>query len=845
MKETFENIFPGLTDKEALERLRVKGFNELPSQKKESNLKIFLRVLKEPMLFLLLVTGLVYLLLGEFSDASLLILGIFFVIGITFYQEHKTKRTLESLKRLSSPRALVIRSGRQLRIPGREVVHGDILILREGDRVTADGVVLSTTNLLVDESLLTGESIPVHKSVWDDKMILTHPGGDNLPFVFSGTLVTSGHGMVMVTATGIATEIGKIGVMLAAAEEGETLLKAETKRIISFFALTGLVTCLTVIGTYGLIRGDWLGGLLGGLALAMALLPEEFSVILIVFLTLGAWRIAKRKVLTRNVSAIETLGAVSVLCVDKTGTITQNKIELQGLMTDGDYLDLTNIKAFPEKFQKLGEFAVLAGQEDPFDPLEKEIKRLENLYFPEHKTKRELIKEYPFQKTLMAVTHVFKSSGPHLVVASKGAPETIAELCRLNKSANAQMFLNVKTMTEKGLRVLAVASASFPNKKLPTDLHDFDFKFIGLLGFMDPVRSGINSAVAESHRAGIRIIMITGDYPATAQSVARQIGLKNTDEIITGPELARMSHSVLREQIKSINVFARVVPEQKLVLVNALKANGEVVAMTGDGVNDAPALKSANIGIAMGERGTDVAREASDIVLLSDNFSSIVEGVRVGRRIFDNLKKAMSYIAAIHIPITIMALLPLFLGMPIIFLPAHIAFLELIIDPASSIVFESEKDESNIMERPPRDLKVHLFNRESLIVSFFQGLSITFVVGTMFIFGLLSGKEEGEVRTLTFVTLVFANLMLIITNLSWRDNAWVILKGGNRALWWILGGTILGMIGLFYMPFLRSIFHFSPLHLDDLSLTFAAGVIGVAWFEAFKFFRNRSQLRPV
>lgn len=839
-----DKISAGLTDKEALERLKIEGFNELPSQKRQGSFKIFLKVLKEPMLFLLLVTGLVYLLLGEIRDASLLLFGIFFVLGITFYQEHKTERTLESLKRLSSPRALVIRNGRQIRIPGREVVHGDILILREGDRVTADGVVLSTTNLLVDESLLTGESIPVHKSIWDGKTTLTHPGGDNQPFVFSGTLVTSGHAMIMVTATGIATEMGKIGVMLATAEEGETLLKAETKRIISFFAVTGLVTCLTVIGVYGLIRGDWLGGLLGGLTLAMALLPEEFSVILVVFLTLGAWRIAKRKVLTRNISAIETLGAVRVLCVDKTGTITQNKIELQGMMTDGDYLDLVNLKTFPEKFHKLREYAVLAGQEDPFDPLEKEIKRLENKYFPEHKTKQELIKEYPFQKTLMAVTHVFKSSGT-FIVASKGAPETIAELCRLNKSESAKMFLKVKTMTEKGLRVLAVASASYPNKKLPTDLHDFDFKFVGLLGFMDPVRSGISSAVSESYRAGIRIIMVTGDYPATAQFIAKQIGLKNADEVITGPELIRMSYSELREKIKSVNIFARVVPEQKLILVNALKANGEVVAMTGDGVNDAPALKSANIGIAMGERGTDVAREASDMVLLSDNFSSIVEGVRVGRRIFDNLKKAMSYIAAIHIPIAVMAVVPLFLGMPIVFLPAHIAFLELIIDPASSIVFESEKAESDIMERPPRNLKVHLFNRESLIISFFQGLSITFMVGTVFALGLLLGKEETEMRTLTFVTLVFANLMLIITNLSWRDNALVILRSGNKALWWILGGTILGLIGLFYIPFLRSIFRFSPLHLDDLSLTFAAGVIGVAWFEAFKFFRNRSQLGSV
>lgn len=846
MDHPYSKITSGLTDAEAGARLRREGFNELPSQARLSNFRILLKVLQEPMLFLLVAAGLIYLVLGDISDASLLVGGIIVILGITFYQEHKTERTLEALRRLSSPVALVIRDGVEKHIPGREVVTGDFVIIREGDRIPADGVILSATNLLADESLLTGESIPVQKTVWDGKEKMERPGGDNLPFVFSGTLVTRGHALSLVTATGAGTQMGKIGVSLKNTREGDTLLKLEIKRLIRIFAFLGLSVCLIVVIFYGVINGNWLLGLLAGLTLSMSLIPEEFSVVLVVFLTLGAWRIAKRKVLTRNSAAIETLGAVNVLCVDKTGTLTQNKIQLKQLVVGDKSIDLetqTHVK-LPEEFKLLAKYAALAGQEDPFDPLEKEIKLLEEKFLNDHhKSAGKLVREYPFSKTLMAITHVWQTKAG-FVVAVKGAPEAIVELCRLNNKDEKKYLDQIHSMTKSGLRVLGVAKAVFTGKVLPDNPTSFAFQPLGMLGFADSIRSGIAQSVRESYEAGVRVIMITGDYPATAQFIAKQAGLDNPEEVITGPELSGMNHLELRERIKTVNIFARVIPEQKLDIVNALKANDEIVAMTGDGVNDAPALKSANIGIAMGQRGTDVAREASDIVLLNDDFSSIVAAVKMGRQIFDNLKKAVVYIAAVHVPIAGIALLPLLFQFPIILLPAHIAFLELIIDPACSIVFESEPAEDNIMRRPPRNIKAHLLNRKALMFSLFQSLFVLFILGVVFLVINNMGKDINDVRTVMFVTLVLANLLLITTNLSWSKN---VLQNflANRALQYVIIGTLLSLVVIISSSFLRGLFHFSSINWGETVIIMAAAATVFCWFEALKWWRNRSVLSAI
>ncbi|MCX5701202.1 MAG: cation-translocating P-type ATPase [Candidatus Omnitrophica bacterium] len=838
-KLDLENI-KGLKEEEASLRIKQEGYNELPSQKKKNIFIIFFEVVREPMLLLLIGCGLIYLVLGESNDALILLSFVFVVVGITFYQERKTERALEALRDLSSPRALVIRGGLQRRIAGREVVREDIIILREGDRVPADAVVLSSVNLSVNESLLTGEAMPVRKSEWDGSQKSKRPGGDDLPFVYSGTLVVQGRGVARVVSVGINTEMGKIGKSLRDIKEEDSLLKKETAKIVRNFSIAGIILCTLVTIIYGFTRGSWLHGVLSGLTLGMAMLPEEFPVVLIIFLTLGAWRMSKYQVLTRRTHAIETLGAATVLCTDKTGTLTLNTMRLTSLCVKGVNfdIDLKQTQALPENVHDLMEYAILASQKDPFDPIEREIKHVGESFLAnsEHIHKNwHLVREYILSKQLLALSHVWESPDKkNYVIAAKGSPEAIADLCHFSQSQNKELMTCIEDMANRGLRILGVAKALFKKTDLPQAQHDFAFEFVGLLGFIDPVRLTVASSIKEAHQAGIKVIMITGDYPGTAVHIAKQIGLINPEQYITGLELEAMDHLQLRERIKTVNVFARVVPEQKLAIVNALKANNEIVAMTGDGVNDAAALKSANIGIAMGERGTDVAREASGLVLLNDDFSSIVHANRMGRRIFDNLKKAAAYILAVHVPIAGMSFLPVLLGLPIMLLPAHIAFLELIIDPACSTVFESSPEEKNIMNRPPRPLFESLFNKKSITFSLLQGLSILAVVFAVYIFALFIKKGDLEARTLAFSTLVFANIMLIITNLSWSQGFFKIIKSNNRALSFVVSGAMAALALVIYVPFLRNLFHFTFLHFDDIAITLFSGVVSLIWFEGLK-----------
>lgn len=839
-------IIKGLSGSEVVQRLKEYGYNELPSQKKRNVFLIFFNVIKEPMLLLLVASGLIYFFLGEPKDALMLFSFVVVVVGITFYQERKTERTLEALRDLSSPRALVIRDGEQKRIAGREVVRDDIIVLAEGDRIPADATVLSCSNLSVDESLLTGESVPVRKSESSGEEVIKRPGGDDLPFVYSGTLVVQGRGIAKVTTTGIHTEIGKIGKALQNIKEEDTLLQKETGKIVRNFSIAGLILCALVVVIYGVTRGSWINGVLSGLTLGMAMLPEEFPVVLIIFLTIGAWRISKSHVLTRRTPAIETLGAATVLCTDKTGTITLNAMHLTGLSVKGFYYDVNteNSKILPEEVHDLMEYGILASQKDPFDPIEKELKRVGDccLSNSEHlHSNWNLVKEYPLSKQLLALSHVWESPDKkNYIIAAKGSPEAMADLCHFSKKQQDELTQDIERMANNGLRVLGVARASFVKQTLPNIQHDFNFEFVGLLGFIDPVRSSVPSSIKEAHEAGMRVIMITGDYPGTAIHIAKQIGLKNPEKCITGPELEKMDDSKLSERIKTVNVFARVVPEQKLLIVNALKRNKEVVAMTGDGVNDAPALKSANIGIAMGERGTDVAREASALVLLNDDFSSIVHSVKLGRRIFDNLKKAIAYIFSIHVPIAGMSFLPILFQMPIALLPAHIAFLELIIDPACSVVFESCSEEKNIMKRPPRNLTDSLFNKKAFIVSLLQGVSVLIVVFSVYVVSLFYlNKGELEARTLAFTSLVFANIMLITTNLSWSKSFISIVKERNTALVGVITGALFVLIMVIYIPALRNLFHFSTLSIYDLLVSFICGISSVIWFEGIKFFNKK------
>jgi Ca2+-transporting ATPase len=836
----------GLTEEEAARRLRTEGPNEIPSARRRGLLQIAWGIAREPMFVLLVACGAIYLLLGEVQEALMLLGFVFVVMGITLYQERKTERALDALRALSSPRALIIRDGRRRRVPGREVVRDDILILAEGDRVPADAVVLSAAHLAVDESLLTGESVPVLKVSSDGRPDRARPGGDDQPFVFAGTLVVRGGGIARVMATGPLTEIGRIGKALERLGPEATTLQLETAWCVKTISIVGLVLCAVVVLVYGLFRADWLHGVLAGLTLAMAILPEEFPVVLTIFLALGAWRMARRQVLTRRIPAIEAVGSVSVLCSDKTGTLTENRMEIRNLVVAGDVCDVgrETSAALPERFHPLVEFGILASQRDPFDPMERAFHELgaRALAGTEHiHNDWVLVREYPLSPQLLAVSHVWRSpGGEEYVIAAKGAPEAIAHLCHLDRVRTRELTESVEAMASDGLRVLGVARAYFRPRDLPGEQHDFSFEFLGLVGLADPVRPSVPAAVEECRTAGIRVIMITGDHPATAEAIARQAGL-TPGGFLSGPEMEAMDDAELRRRLPTTTIFARAVPEQKLRLVEALKAEGEVVAMTGDGVNDAPALKAADVGIAMGRRGTDVAREASALVLLDDDFSSIVAAVRMGRRVFDNLQKAVAYIVAIHVPIAGLSLVPVMLGWPIVLQPVHIVFLELLIDPACSVVFEAEEGEDDLMRRPPRPAGQPLFSRGRLLLALLQGASVLLVVLAVFGIALLRQQGDREARALAFTTLIVGNLGLIFINCSWTRTLVESLRTPSAAARWVYGGGIALLLLVLYVPPLRELFHFSALHVDDLAICFGAGLLSVFWFEGLKALRRRSR----
>jgi Ca2+-transporting ATPase len=835
----------GLTEKEAQFRLKRDGFNELQAAKKRNLFHIAAEVFREPMFLLLVACGTVYLVLGDIEEAMMLLGFVFCVIGITIYQEGKTENALDALRDLSSPRALVIRDGQQQRIAGKQVVQGDIVIIREGDRIPADGVILWEENLTVDESLLTGESVAVRKSAGSGEEAMGKPGGEDIPFVFSGTLAVQGQAVAQVLGTGSRTEIGKIGKALQTLKQEETPLQQETKRLVKSIFIIALVLCSAVVVVYGITRHDWLHSVLTGITLAMAMLPEEFPVVLTVFLALGAWRISQKNVLARKMSAVETLGAATVLCVDKTGTITQNRMTVKMLQAGSQMVNVFETQGpLPEEVHQLVEYGMLASQKDPFDPMEKALLSLgsDRLKDTDHiHDDWKLVRQYPLSRRMLAISHVWESaSGKGYTIAAKGAPEAIADLCHLDEQMKAGMHQKVQQMADQGLRVLGVAKAVFREINLPDELHDYQFEFIGLVGLEDPIRPAVPGAVAECRKAGIRVVMITGDYPKTAQNIGRQIGLADTDLVMTGPELEKLSPEELREKVKHCSIFARVVPEQKLLLVNALKQNGEVVAMTGDGVNDAPALKAAYIGIAMGGRGTDVAREASDLVLLDDDFSSIVAAIKMGRRIYDNLKKAMAYIISVHVPIALMSLVPVLLNWKELILhPVHVVFLELIIDPACSVAFEAEPAEKNIMLRKPRDPGQPMFGPKTLGLSLLQGLFSFLVVMAVYMISMSRGQSAGDARALAFTTLIVSNICLILTNRSWSTTLFHTLKNWNKALTFIVLGAAIFMTLAVKVPFLKKLFYFGNLHLIDAFIALAAGIASVLWFELVKLVAKR------
>lgn len=845
----------GLSSREAEARLRADGFNELPRSKSRHPLRIVFETLREPMLALLLGSGLVYLLLGDLTEALLLLVFATMSVVITVVQETRTTRVLEALRDLASPRALVIRDGERKRIAGRDVVRGDLVVLSEGDRVPADAVLVEGNEVSADESLLTGESVPVRKAVAESPLPrIPEPGGDDLPFVFSGSLIVRGSGLAEVVGTGARSSLGRIGQSLTGLSDEPPRLQAEVRRLVRTFATAGAAVSIFAVLLYGIFRGSWLDGVLAGIALGMSMLPEEFPVVLTVFMAMGAWRISRARVLTRRPAAIESLGSATVLCTDKTGTLTENRMTIVELRSpDGEIYRpaQAGLRQVPGHFSRIVQCGILASAINPFDPMELAFHELGSRVGEgerDHaKNRRMLVHSYGLRPELLAVTQVWQmdSDKKHFVIAVKGAPEAVMRLCHLPSDVSERIRRDVNAMASGGLRILGIAEAMYDGPPWPETPTAFQFKFVGLAGLADPLRVGVRDAVAQCRSAGIRVVMITGDYPVTARAIAEDAGF-DVEGICTGNELETLSDAILRDRVRRTTIFARIMPQQKLRIVNAFKTNGEIVAMTGDGVNDAPSLKAAHIGIAMGGRGTDVAREAASIVLLDDDFASVVKSIRLGRRIYDNLQKAAVFIFAVHIPIAGLAILPLAFGLPILFGPVHIAFLEMVIDPVCSLVFEAEAEEEDVMRRPPRAPDSLLFSYTSVIWGAIQGILAFSVVASMFVIELQNGMAADEARALAFFSLVLTIVSLIFANRSFSASLVTAFRRPNPALAWVLS-SIAAILALSLLwPVLSNMLRFGALHADDLGLTVASAAAVLVTLESLKsFLISRQGQRPL
>lgn len=810
----------GLSAAEAAMRLRRDGPNLLPQPERRGWSRMLFDVVREPMLLLLVAAAVLYLLLGEARDAAILGASVLLVIALTLYQELRSEHALQALRDLSSPRARVLRDGVERNLAARELVVGDMISVTEGDRVPADARIIGDAELELDESLLTGESMPVRRVARTGAGIeagIEADTDDAQSTILAGTLVVRGHGMAEVTATGARTAMGRIGASLQTLPTERTPLQNEMRRVVVLFALIGMASCVLMIVLYGWLRGDWLQALLAGITLAMSNIPEEFPVVLTVFLALGGWRMAHQRLLVRRPPAIEALGAVTVLCTDKTGTLTENRMALQEIATMRNAATVLDA-AHDGASRALLRCARLASARETHDPMDRAI--LDAV--ADDPASAENLHRYPLSSALPVYANVWRiDDDPSLVVACKGAPETVAILCGLAPEALAETMAQVGAMAQRGLRIIAVAQADWPqDAALPDDARGFRFHWRGLLGFADPLRAGVPAAVAEARAAGVRVVMLTGDHPDTARNIAAQAGLSERPRVALGADLAALDDAAFAAAANDIDVFARVRPEHKLRLVEALKANGAVVAMTGDGVNDAPALMTAHVGVAMGARGTDVAREASSIVLLDDDFTSIVRAIRMGRTIYDNIGRAARYIIAVHIPITGLALLPLLLDAPLILLPLHIVFLEMIVDPACSFVFEREPPAANIMRRPPRAPDARLIDAATFVGSIGRGLLAFVAVIAVYLLAGRAGLATTQQAALAFTALVIGNLGLIVLHRS-GGSLWRALRRPSPAFAMVSALTLALLAAITLLPGASAWFGFAPPPLPWLLLAAA------------------------
>lgn len=822
----------GLTTQQAQKLLEKYGENE-PIPKKKENFPIrLLRTICEPMFLLLLAAAVIYFVLGEPFDGGVMLVFVVGMITIDVVQEWKTDKTINALKNLSAPHTTVIRDGKETKILSSLLVPGDIMLIVEGVKIPADGKILKCSDFCVNESSLTGES----QAVWKSGASNPDESDDywKRDMCYAGTLCTQGSAAVLVTKTGAETEYGKIGKNVAEAPDMPTLLQKQTNKLVKIctviaIALFLIVAVITFLNLSGVKTGDRIiESVLSGITLAMAMIPEEFPVVLTVFLSMGAWRLAKKNSLVRRMPSVETLGAVSVLCVDKTGTITKNE------------MTVSEVCAYNCSDSELCTVMGLACEVETYDPMEKAMLKYCNSNGIEQTNlfSGSLVKEYAFTNELKMMGHVWDKDG-QIIIAAKGSIEKIMLICSLDDTEKAELTAKAEKMSKKGLRVIAVAEKRLNSDgEIPQGLTDCTLDFKGIVGLEDPPRETIAKDINTCKRAGIRVIMITGDNGVTASSIAQKVGIDGSEKIITGDMLEKMSDDELCAAVKDTNVFSRVIPEHKMRIVKALQKNGEVVAMTGDGVNDAPALKHADIGIAMGERGSEVSREAADLILLDDNFSTIVDTVRDGRRIFDNIRKAIGYIITIHIPIALASLVAPMLGIissDLMLLPLHVVLLELLIDPTCSIVLERQPAEDNIMDRPPRTPNEKLVKAADLIKSLIQGVVIFAVSFGIYLFAFNQTLSSEYARSMGVTILMLSNLLLVFVNCSKEKTALHSLKklSKDKVMQITSIGTIALIIIVLYTP-LNGFLKLTPLSLPSFLLSAAAAFVGVMWYDLAK-----------
>ncbi|MBU4061264.1 MAG: cation-translocating P-type ATPase [Alphaproteobacteria bacterium] len=820
----------GLGSEEARRRLQELGPNEMDPGRSRSVIAIVFETLKEPMFLLLIAAATIYAFMGDLGEGLFLLGGAGAAIGLVIFQEARSEQALRALRQLAQPQSRVLRDGADCRVPAREIVPGDIVLAGEGERLPVDGLLVAGDVLSVDESVLTGESAPVAKTPSQDASLAdegARPGSTATHHVFAGTLIVRGQAVIQATRTGAQSALGRIGSSLADIEHERTPLQQSTGKLIGYLGLVALAFCSLTAATYGLLLGDWPGGALAGITVAIALIPEEFPMVLAIFLALGAWRLATHKVLVRRSAVIETLGGATVLCADKTGTLTENRMQVARLWTQEGQQVIVPDGDMSAPVRELLQIAALASAVRPVDPMDRAVRALSGAaaltgagMAPEPE------RAWPLTPSLLAVIQLWQMPDGARVAAAKGAPEAIFRLCRLPQDQAAHMMSIVESYAGLGLRVLGVASVHLKDRIFEDPLLG-DFRFSGLIGFIDPLRAEVPQALQEARRAGIKVVMITGDHPTTAMAIAAAAGIDTAAGFMVGSEIEELPFEVLCEKLKTVRVFARIAPEQKLRIVQALRQDGEIVAMTGDGVNDAPALEAAHIGVAMGQRGTDVAREAADLILLNDSFASIVGAVRLGRRIFSNLRRAITYIIAIHIPIAGLALLPLLVGLPPLFFPMHIVLLELVIDPTCALVFEAEPSDRKAMQRPPRRSGELLFGRRELVFALLQGAGLLAAVFALY-WSLLTvcGAAEPVARGAAFIALVVGNLVLALTDSAASGR---IFAPHRRVFWAIVAGVAVVLVIVFTIDPVSAIFAVDLPGAGLLAIAVGIGLAGGGW----------------